>query len=196
MFYFFLTICHAITYPFPMSEEPTRTGANPAEPDTPTAPAAAAPFDLPAFFEQQLAEGLTLIRHASSIAADERNNYPRDRNGAIGNASRVMLANVRSAETLTRFNRDKEKERIYREVSEMTRTKAEEAHLRLNLTPEQRAQIDARPPVEEFRRRRAAEHKRVAESRPVDANTAWLDWYWEQYPAWNDIDRAIANQSG
>jgi hypothetical protein len=175
-----------------MSEEEMRTGANPEEPDTPAPPAA---FDLANVMEQQLTEGLALIRLASGIAADGRNNYARDRNGAIGGASRIMFANVRSADTLTRINREKEKERIYREVCEMTRTKAEQAHLRLDLTPAQRAQIEARPPIEEFRRRRAAEHKRVAENRPVDANTAWLDWYWEQYPAWNDIDRAVANQT-
>lgn len=176
-----------MSYPVPMTEERERAGANPAKTDTPTAPPVA--FDLANLLEQQLVEGLALIRHASEIAASEDKHYARDRNGAIGNASRVMLANVRGAETLTRFTREKEKERIYREVTEMTRTKAEQAHLRLNLTPEQRAQIEARPRTDEFLRRRAAEQKRIADGRPVNANTAWLDWYWDQYPLWNEIER-------
>jgi hypothetical protein len=147
-----------------MTEEAHRTGAKPAEPATPN-PA----FDLPTLLEAQLSEGLSLLRHATEIAGDSGGNYPRDRNGAMSAAARLMLANARLAETLSRLNGDNEK--VVRQIVEVKRA--------------QDRPPSGRPSWDEHTWRRAAEQARIREGgRPEDSNTAWLNWYWSQDPLW------------
>lgn len=118
-------------------------------------------------------------------------------------AARLMLANARAAETLTRLKGEGGKETVYRQIVEVKREdrrakampeRSEEELDRERFAAARDIYLSGRPSPVEVARREAEEALRIAEGRPVDENTWWLRRHAERQPFWESLDRSLEEE--
>jgi hypothetical protein len=159
------------------------------------------PTDLPGLIATQLVHGLALLSEARELAGED---IPIGfKTSAMGVAARLMLANARVAETVTRLQGQGGKETVYRQIVEVNDSRARRERDRQKTEEElederyrvsRKIYLAGRPTPQEVERREAEEAERVAEERPLDENYWWLKRNRDMQPYYEEMLRAEAEE--